>query len=401
MPTKSSELDWMIIGGGVHGTHLSLRLTSLPGSGGRKVRVLDPHPAALWTWNHCTRNTGMRFLRSPVVHHLGLDPMELRRFAGRKLRKRQATRKYFQGWYLKPQYDLFQRHCRKVIKENNLSDIRLQGRALGLRPNGCGWRVETERGTITSERVVLALGLSEQPRWPEWAHPFRHEGSLIRHIFDPVYQIQDIPTGSRVAIIGGGITAAQVTIRLAKSGKYEPVLLSRRPLTCREFDSDPCYIGDKCMRNFRRQRCPGKRRELIRHARYPGSLTPEVHAELKFLLRDERVRHRQENISRAGYQENPLQVELWNAYRESIGSFDHVILCTGFEQGIPGGVFIQDAIRDRELPTAPCGYPMVKPSLEWTRNLFVMGPLAELEMGPTARNITGARQACERIVSQA
>jgi hypothetical protein len=36
-----------------------------------------------------------------------------------------------------------------------------------------------------------------------------------------------------------------------------------------------------------------------------------------------------------------------------------------------------------------------------SRGLFVTGPLAELELGPTARNIAGARRAGERIARAA
>lgn len=41
----------------------------------------------------------------------------------------------------------------------------------------------------------------------------------------------------------------------------------------------------------------------------------------------------------------------------------------------------------------------VSNSLRWGPNLYVTGALAELEMGPIARNISGARQAADRIVS--
>jgi hypothetical protein len=54
-------------------------------------------------------------------------------------------------------------------------------------------------------------------------------------------------------------------------------------------------------------------------------------------------------------------------------------------------------VSDLELPIAPCGYPLVNSALCWTDGLYVLGPLAELEIGPVARNITGARQAAERI----
>jgi hypothetical protein len=37
--------------------------------------------------------------------------------------------------------------------------------------------------------------------------------------------------------------------------------------------------------------------------------------------------------------------------------------------------------------------------LQWGPGLYVTGALAELEMGPISRNISGARQAAERIVN--
>jgi hypothetical protein len=39
-----------------------------------------------------------------------------------------------------------------------------------------------------------------------------------------------------------------------------------------------------------------------------------------------------------------------------------------------------------------------RPSLEWADGLLVSGALAELELGPIARNIAGARAAGERLV---
>ena len=53
------------------------------------------------------------------------------------------------------------------------------------------------------------------------------------------------------------------------------------------------------------------------------------------------------------------------------------------------------------LPCARCGYPIVDPSLRWHPGVYVSGPLAELELGPVARNIAGARRAGDRIVAAA
>ena len=42
-----------------------------------------------------------------------------------------------------------------------------------------------------------------------------------------------------------------------------------------------------------------------------------------------------------------------------------------------------------------------KAALRWHPRVYVSGPLAELELGPSARNISGARRAAERLVAAA
>ncbi|MEA5419149.1 hypothetical protein VB712_07895 [Spirulina sp. CCNP1310] len=45
------------------------------------------------------------------------------------------------------------------------------------------------------------------------------------------------------------------------------------------------------------------------------------------------------------------------------------------------------------------GLPVVDERLRWEKlKVFVMGGWAALQVGPTARNLSGARMACERII---
>jgi len=44
------------------------------------------------------------------------------------------------------------------------------------------------------------------------------------------------------------------------------------------------------------------------------------------------------------------------------------------------------------------GYPVVDDQLHWGGSIFVSGPLAELRIGPCARNIVGARNAGRLIL---
>jgi hypothetical protein len=76
-----------------------------------------------------------------------------------------------------------------------------------------------------------------------------------------------------------------------------------------------------------------------------------------------------------------------------------VLFATGLEaRALPEWVA---AAADAEgLPRAPCGAPLPDGALRWGDDrIFVMGPLAELVVGPVAPNIAGARRAATRILA--
>ena len=56
--------------------------------------------------------------------------------------------------------------------------------------------------------------------------------------------------------------------------------------------------------------------------------------------------------------------------------------------------------RQHGLELCSCGYPAPDKYLKWG-DVYVAGALVELELGPSARNIAGARLAAERIVEGA
>ncbi|MHA7835884.1 MAG: hypothetical protein ACX98W_00300 [bacterium] len=74
-------LDWLVIGGGPRGVHAAARLVGEAGVPCDAVRILDDDAALLARWRRCMRNTGMRFLRSPGVHHVGLSSASLQHSA--------------------------------------------------------------------------------------------------------------------------------------------------------------------------------------------------------------------------------------------------------------------------------------------------------------------------------
>ena len=78
-----------------------------------------------------------------------------------------------------------------------------------------------------------------------------------------------------------------------------------------------------------------------------------------------------------------------------------MILATGFGTRVPGGDLVAGVAHRAGLELGPCGYPVPDRRLRWHDRIFVAGALAELELGPSARNIAGGRLAAERIVAAA
>ncbi|MEM7585021.1 MAG: FAD/NAD(P)-binding protein, partial [Acidobacteriota bacterium] len=109
----SVELDWLIIGGGIHGVHIAARLLGEAGISPNRLRIVDPEDRLLARWRSCTATTGMRYLRSPSVHHLDLKPWSLERFAGRR---KSRGRELFASPFYRPALTLFNEHCDQVVQ---------------------------------------------------------------------------------------------------------------------------------------------------------------------------------------------------------------------------------------------------------------------------------------------
>lgn len=383
--------EWLIIGGGIHGTHLSLHLTQRGGVKPQHIRVVDPHPAPLSVWGQVTRAVSMEYLRSPLVHNLHWDQGSLGLFS--RLHQQESMTRFIPP-FGRPSLALFNAHAAHLIQKFGLDQLRLQARANRLARCGDRWSVETDKGVLHADRVVIAIGLSEQPFWPDWARPFKTSRAL-RHVFSPDFVRTSIAEGAAAIVVGGGITAAQTALALADRSPGSVVLVRRHDERVFDFDSDVGWMNAMNLRGFAQITDWDQRRRVIRSARHRGSIPSDVAVSLDAAVQagvlhivDGEVHSLREGAS---------LLELTMRSGLTI-SADHLVLATGYVQSRPGGDLVDCAVNDFGFPTASCGYPTPTPRLEWAPGLYVSGPLAELEVGPASRNIVGARMAGQRLI---
>ncbi len=390
----SGALDWLIIGGGIHGVHIAARLLGESGVAPERLRIVDPSNQLLARWRSCADTTGMTHLRSPGVHHLDLDPYSLLRFAGKRKKRKRRKTGLFAPPFDRPALALFNAHCDQVVETFGLANLHIQDRATRCSVDREGIGVQLSSGReIAAQNLVLAIGGSEQPEWPDWA-PRSH--ARVHHVFEQGFD--GWPSSSEtVAVIGGGISAGQVALRLVEEG-HSVHLVSRHTLRQHQFDSDPGWLGPKFMTGFRRERSFDRRRTLIAEARHKGSVPPDVRRALRRAIGRDLLRWHDGEVEEFDARRDGLLLRLAN---QAELEAERVLLATGFASTRPGGSMVDALIASVSLPCARCGYPIVDSALRWHPRIHVSGPLAELELGPASRNIAGARRAGDRLVEAA
>ena len=385
------RLNWLVIGGGIHGVHIAASLVGRGKVRPDEIRILDPGERLLERWRACTQTTGMTHLRSPAVHNLDLSPWSLMEFA--KNQKRNRTDQ-FAAPYDRPSLRLFNEHCDRVIETFGLDTIHLQDRAVSCSIDCDTVTVTLSSGkTVCSERVVLAIGVGEEPNWPEWAP---RDDPRVHHVFASK-QAEWPVNAESVAVVGGGISGAQVALRLMQEG-HRVHLVARHALREHQFDSEPGWLGPRFMAGFEQEKDVDRRREIITTARHRGSVPPDVNKALGDAVAEETIAWHQSSITSLDTSSDELLLHLEDATQLSV---QRVVLATGFAGRRPGGKLVDQLVESASLPCAGCGYPVIDESLRWHPRVYVSGPLAELELGPASRNIAGARRAAERLVAAA
>ncbi|PXA49509.1 pyridine nucleotide-disulfide oxidoreductase, partial [Staphylococcus pseudintermedius] len=164
-------------------------------------------------------------------------------------------------------------------------------------------------------------------------------------------------------------------------------LWMKKPFDVHHFDADPAWLGPKNMKPFEAMPL-AERIHVNKKERHKGSMPRDMYMTLKNYEKAGRLIVHHTPIERL---EDHCIVS-----GETRVAYDGIYLATGFVLDVMTQPLIQDILR---LPEAQlvAGYPKTTTQLEWVPRLYVSGMLADLALGPFARNIMGGRQAALRI----
>lgn len=379
--------QFIVIGGGPHGVQQALQIAELGGS--RNVTVVDPNPQLLAQWKHATANVEMTHLRSPQGHYIGSEPIV--EYAARR-----GAGDSFAGPSRRPALQVFNEHADAQIRTGGIQHRHLQTTATGVRLTPSGVEIKTDLGTIRGRYLVLATGPGEL-NYPQFAVEAQRAGARVDHIFDPRFNISSVKPAERVAVVGGGISGAQVTDSLADRGA-RVTWITRSPHRFAETDFTPEFATPAGVQRLL-SIPPEQRAQTIRENSHPGTIPSWERSEIEPHLASGRVEHRvaDVNVTTIDTRGRVALGVAPDAARHqpgtSFGSFDRILLATGFRMGRPGGALVDQLVTRYQFPVGPEGLPITNGNLQWADNVFVSGPLARLTIGPASNNIVGAQLA--------
>ncbi|WP_154836571.1 NAD(P)-binding domain-containing protein [Staphylococcus sp. Marseille-Q1834] len=372
-------MHWTIIGGGIQGTTIAIKLREA-GLSIDHLTIIDPYSSLCEQFNDFTHRISMPFLRSPIVHHIHPNPFHLKQFA-----KYQHYTNATYGRYQRPQTDMFMHHVHELVHRYRLNDCHLQGYVNQIARTDSKWTITLANAQILhTDCVVLAQGCNHRPYIPSL---FENESNVC-HIFEKEFNPAMYNQSSHV--VGSGISAAHLTLKLLNQSTDKIVhLWMNKDIDIHHFDADPGWLGPKNMGPFLEITSSKKRMEVISQARHKGSMPQELYLRLKKHVQNGRLIIHHDQI---------IRLENHQIFTETSSTpYDFVLLATGFQATLLNQKMVQSLIQHEQAPLTQCGLPDITSDLEWLPQLFVAGGLADLELGPFARNIMGGREAAQRI----
>ena len=275
--------------------------------------------------------------------------------------------------------------------------------------------LKTSTGIRRARIVVFAAGPASQAALPSdsplldtklngsVSHVFAKRNASQSRLF-PEHVLKKVQAHQRtsIAVVGGGLTSAQISAAATSAGISKVYHLMRSCLKVKHLDLSLPWVGkykNYHLASFWSADNDEERWEMVKEARGGGSITPEYRKILAGLVKQERLELRESTqIIGAQWDEEARVWELETKPPIEGLRVDHVIYATGFPvdfRHIPALECLQQAATIKTVGGLPC----LTNDLMWSEDvpLFFTGRLAALRLGPAAGNLEGARQGAERI----
>ena len=365
---------------------------------------------------------------------------------------RESSRKSgYAGPFMLVGVSLFNDFCDALVLRYNVAPLVRRGTVDQVIPvpsddgDVCTFELNLRDGRkYLCRRVVCALGPGPmfsgmRSRLPDWAEDLQEELEIagvpqkLLHSQNIVPRLNSAlrrtstsaelpPRGSRVLVIGGGQTAGHLALLGRRLGLHITIA-SRRNICIKPYDVDLELVGDHradVLRRFWKLADPEERVRFISDIRGGGSMSPEIYSELKKIEdgnESELDECRMENAEWSRNNADAYSVKLLQATQvhdaklsteisdadlvykieirfddNSTSIFDDIWLATG-------GVLDMNlvpllALFKSHWPIPEFeGLPLLQPDLSWDVKcpLYIMGAFAQMELGPDALNLAGAR----------
>ena len=424
-PLAHRNISITIIGGGIHGISIAIRLLREVPTAARHLAIVDRHPRPLTQWRRKTERQGMTFLRSPAVHHITPDALGIVEYAEHHNRTTELAPPYSQ-----PSTQLFWDFCSDTLAELAQHRIYHQFEVTKLRwDKGAGQfpfrLISKDSDGFRSRCVILAIGADDctyvPPEFVQWQNQYpdrilhasefivkpQNKETLFPHLVGEVSNLagaacQDGQNSEEsFVIVGGGLTAGTLAKSLSERG-HSVALIARKPLKTEQFDFPPVWLGPKALAEFAEETDFQRRYEVIQQNRGEGSITPDIMealtdaANIKMYpeTRIQNIVSVEEGTCRSGVTPS-LRV---STNRGEMLKASRVILATGYQFNLCRYGFLRELIAQHQIPLV-CGLPRLDTDLQLSpvENLFGSGTIAQLQIGPASSNIAGASLAYERL----
>ncbi len=387
-----------IVGGGIHGVSIALRLLREMPTAAKQLAIVDRHPQPLTQWRDKTKRQGMTFLRSPAVHHITPDTLGIVEYAERHNRTSELAPPYSQ-----PSTQLFWDFCNAALTELTKHQVYYQFEVAKL-----GWDkgagpfplrlISTGNEGFRSRCIILAIGADDcayvPPEFTQWQ---RQYPDRVIHASRFTVSKECGTTPAKIVIVGGGLTAGTLAKSLGERG-HSVALIARQQLRTEQFDFPPVWLGPKALAEFASETDFQRRYDMIQQNRGEGSITPDI---METLINAPNIDLYPETcirniVTAAGCK--PPQVLQIETTRGLITGVSHVILATGFRFNLRRYGFLKELVTQHQIPLVR-GLPRLDDNLQLhpIRNLFCSGTIAQLQIGPASGNIAGANLAYERF----